>query len=151
MKRVTAVFWTTIAFGFAVSPLVAIGVETAKGTPFASAVSEVMGHLFEPGYNEFLIALFTGLPFIAAAVFLMFHLAAEHTPHARWAGIATALCTGTALTLWGHIAIRMSRSPTAAIGYIFLPFEVLLVMSIGYLTGRLLVNGRLLVKLKGRS
>jgi hypothetical protein len=140
MRRVTAVFWTTIAFGFAVSPLVAIGVETAKGAPFASAVSEFRGHLFEPGYNEFLIALFTSLPFVAAAVFLMFHLAADRTPLGRWAGVAGALCTGTALTIWGHIAIRMSRSSTAAIGYIFLPFEVLFVMPIGYLAGRLLVN-----------
>ena len=145
MKRVTVVFWVTIAFGFAVSPLVAIGAEIVKGTPFASAVSQFMGHLFEPGYNEFLIALFTSLPFVAAAVFLMFHLAAEPSPLGRWAGVAGALCTGTVLTLWGHIAIRMSRSSTASIGYIFLPFEVLLVMPIGYLTGRLLV------KLKGRN
>jgi hypothetical protein len=140
MKRVTVVFWTTIAFGFAVSPLVAIGAATAKGTPFASAVSEFMGHLFEPGYNEFLIALFTSLPFVAGAVFLMFHLAAEPTPLGRWAGVAGALCTGTALALWGLIAIRMSRSSTASIGYIFLPFEALFVMPIGYVAGRLLVK-----------
>jgi len=144
MKRVILLFWATIAFGFAVSPLVAIGAETAQGTLLASAVSQFMGHLFEPGYNEFLIALFTSMPFIAAAVFLMFHLAAEQIPRGRWAGVAGALCTGTALTLWALIAIRMSRSTTASIGYIFLPFEVLFVMPIGY------VAGRLLVKLKAR-
>jgi hypothetical protein len=98
MKRVIVLFWSTIAFGFAVSPLVAIGAETAHGTPFASAVSQLMGRLFEPGYNEFLIALFTSLPFVAAAVFLMFHLAAEQLPRGRWAGVAGALCTDTALT-----------------------------------------------------
>lgn len=145
MKRVTVVFWTTIAFGFAVSPLVAVGALTAKGTPFASAVSEFMGHLFEPGYNEFLIALFTSMPFVAAAVFLMFHLAAEQKPLGRWAGVAGALCTGTVLSLWGHIAIRMSRSSTASIGYVFLPFEVFFVMPIGY------VAGRLFLKLKPRN
>jgi hypothetical protein len=51
---------------------------------------------------------------------------------------------GIDLTLWALIAIRMSRSSTASIGYIFLPFEVLFVMPIGY------VAGRLLVKLKAR-
>ena len=144
MKRVTVLFWATIAFGFAVSPLIAIGTEIAKGAPFASALSQWMGHLFEPGYNEFLIALFTSLPFVAAAVFLMFHLAAGQIPRGRWAGVAGALCTGTALTLWALIAIRMSRSSTASIGYLVLPFEVLFVMPIGY------VAGRLLVKLKAR-
>src|SRR5260370_41002565 len=130
MKRVILLFWATIAFGFAVSPLVAIGAETAQGTLLASAVSQFMGHLFEPGYNEFLIALFTSMPFIAAAVFLMFHLAAEQIPRGRWAGVAGALCTGTALTLWALIAIRMSRSTTASIGYICLPLEVLFVIPI---------------------
>jgi hypothetical protein len=144
MKRVIVLFWAAIAFGFAVSPVVAIAAETAKGTPFASAVSQWMGHLFEPGYNEFLIALFTSLPFVAAAVFLMFHLAAEQIPRGRWAGVAGALCTGTALTLWALIAIRTSRSSTASIGYIFLPFEVLFVMPIGYLAGRLV--GKLVVR-----
>jgi hypothetical protein len=142
MKRVIVLFWATIAFGFAVSPVVAIAVEIAQGTPFASAVSLFTGHLFEPGYNEFLIALFTSLPFVAAAVFLMFHLAAEQIPRRRWAGIAGALGTGMALTLWALIAIRMSRSSTASIGYIFLPFEVLFIMPIGYLAGRLVVKMR---------
>jgi hypothetical protein len=142
MRRVIVLFWTTIAFGFAVSPLVSIGTEIAKGAPFASAVSQLMGHLFEPGYNEFLIALFTSFPFVAAAVFLMFHLAAEQIPRGRWAGIAGALGTGTALTLWALIAIRMSRSSTASIGYIFLPVAVLFIMPIGYLAGRLVAKMR---------
>jgi hypothetical protein len=140
MKRVIVLFWATIAFGFAVSPVVAIAVEIAKGTPFASAGSQFMGHLFEPGYNEFLITLFTSLPFIAAAVVLMFHLAAEPIPRGRWRGVAGALFTGTAMTLWGLVAIRISRSSTASIGYIFLPFEVLFVMAIGYLAGRLVAK-----------
>ena len=142
MKRVIVLFWATIAFGLAVSPLVSIAAEIAKGTPLASAVSEFVGHLFEPGYNEFLIALFTSLPFVAAAVFLVFHLAAEQIPHGRWAGVAGALCTGTTLTLSALIAIRGSQSSTASIGYIFLPFEVLFVMPIGYLGGRLVAKMR---------
>lgn len=142
MKRVIVLFWLTIAFGFLVSPLVAIWTDTAKGTPFASAVNQYAAHLFEPGFNEFLLALISALPFIAAAVFLLFHLAAEQSGRGRWAGVAGAVCTGAGLSSWGLIAIRMSRSSTASIGYIFLPFEVLTAMLIGYLAGRLVASRR---------
>jgi hypothetical protein len=142
MKRVTILFWLTVALGFVVSPIVAIGAETAKGTPFASAVSQWVGHLFEPGYNEFLLALIAAAPFLAAAVFGLFHLSGERIARGRWAGVAGALCAGAALTLWGLIAIRMSRSSTAAIGYLFLPFEVLFAMPIGYVAGRLIARLR---------
>ena len=142
MKRVTILFWLTIAFGFAVAPIVAIEVETAKGARFASAVSHWIGHLFEPGYNEFLLALMAALPFLVAAVFIRFHLGGEQIPRGRWAGVVGALGTGAALSLWGLIGIRMSRSSTAAIGYIFLPIEVLFVMPIGYIAGRLIAKLR---------
>jgi hypothetical protein len=142
MNRAVILFWLTIAFGFGVSPIVAIGVETAKGTPFVSAVSQLIGHLFEPGYNEFLIALMTALPFVAAGVFLLFHLAAEPMPRGRLAGIVGALCAGAALALWGLIAIRISRSSTAGIGYIFLPVEVLFAMPLGYIAGRVIAKLR---------
>jgi hypothetical protein len=142
MKRVTILFWLTIAFGFVVSPIIAVGTEIAKGAPFASAASQWIGHLFEPGYNEFALALIAALPFLAAAVFTLFHLSGEQTPRGRWAGVAGALCAGAALTLWGLISIRLSRSSTASIGYLFLPFEVLLIMAIGYAAGRFIAKAR---------
>jgi hypothetical protein len=148
MKRVIILFWLTSAWGFVVLPVVAIGAETAKGTPFPSALSQWIRHLFAPGYNEFLLALITALPFLVAAVFILFHLAAEQIPPGRWSGVAGALCAGAAVSLWGQIAIRMSRSSTAAIGYIFLPFEVLLVMLIGYIAGRLIAKLRSVPSLK---
>ena len=140
MKPATILFWLTVAFGFAVSPVVAIGVDTAKGAPFHSAIAQLIEHLFEPGYNEFLLALITAVPFLAIAIFLLFHLSAEPAPRRRWAGISGALCVGAALTLWVLIAIRMSRASTASIGYIFLPFEVLIVMPIGYIAGRVVAK-----------
>jgi hypothetical protein len=142
MKRATVLFWLTVALGFAVSPLVAIGAETAKGTPLASAIGQWIGHLFEPGYNEFLLALITALPFLAVAVFTLFHLTGEQIPRGRWEGVSGALCAGAAVCLWGLIAIRMSRSSTAAIGYLFLPVEVLSAMPIGYIAGRLVAKLR---------
>jgi hypothetical protein len=142
MKRVIVVFWLTVALGFAVSPLAAIGAEIAKGTPFASAAAEWIGHLFEPGYNEFLLSLITAVPFLAVAVFSLFHLTGEQIPPGRWAGVNGALCAGAAVCLWRLIAIRMSRSSTAAIGYLFLPVEVLFVLPFGYVTGRLIAKLR---------
>jgi hypothetical protein len=136
MKRAVLIFWLTAAFGFAVSPVVDIGIEIAKGTPIPSAVGEWIGHLFEPGFNEFLLALITALPFLAAAVFLLFHLSANEMPRGRVAGVAGMLCAGAGLSLWGLIAIRMSRSSTASIGYLFLPVEVLFAMLVGYGAGR---------------
>ena len=114
------------------SPLVAIAVDTAKGTPLASAVGQLIGHLFEPGYNEFLLALITAAPFLAIAIFALFHLSAEQVNRGRWAGVV-----GAALTIWVLVAVRVSPASTASIGYIFLPFEVLIVMPIGYIGGRL--------------
>lgn len=136
MKRVVVMFWLTVAFGFAVSPVVAVGTSAAKGAPIPSAIDELIGHLFEPGYNEFLIALITALPFLAAAVFLLFHLSTEQVPLARLSGVAGSLCAGAGLTLWVLIEIRTSRSSTASIGFFFLPFEVLFAMLIGYGAGR---------------
>jgi hypothetical protein len=136
MKRAVLIFWLTAAFGFAVSPVVAIGVEIAKGTPIPSAAGEWVGRLFEPGFNEFLLALITALPFLAAAVFLLFHLSANEFPRGRVVGAAGMLCAGAGLVIWGLIAIRMSRSSTASIGYLFLPVEVVFAMLIGYGAGR---------------
>jgi hypothetical protein len=137
VKRVILLFWLTIGFGFAVSPVVAIGASAAKGASIASAISEWRGNLFEPGFNEYLLTLIVAAPFLAAAIFLLFHLSGEEVQRNRLAGVAGSLCTGAALVLWGLIAIRTSGSSTAAIGYLFLPFEVLVAMLIGYIGGRL--------------
>jgi hypothetical protein len=142
MKRVVILFWFTIVLGFVVSPVAIIGVTAAKGTPFTSAASEWFGNLFRLGFNEFLIALIGGLPFSGAAVFSLFHLSAEQAPRGRWAGIAGALGAGIAMSLWIHISILTSRSSTAGIGFLLLPFAILFVMPIGYLAGRLIAKPR---------
>ncbi len=140
MKRVPLYFWLVIVFGFVVAPLVAVGAGIAKGSPIVPAVTDWIGHLFEPGYNEFLIALINALPFVALGVFLIFHLTGERVPNGRLIGIFGAFCAGAVLDLWGLAAIRLSRSSTASIGYIFLPFEVSVVMPVGYVVGRLIAK-----------
>jgi hypothetical protein len=143
MKRVVILFWLTIVLGFVLSPIAVIGVETAKGAPFAPAAAEWIGNLFRPGYYEFEIALIAAGPFLGAAVFSLFHLSAGQVPRGRWAGAAGALCAGVAVSLWIQVNILTSRSSTAAIGYLMLPFETLFVMPIGYLAGRLIAKLRI--------
>ena len=140
MKRAILLFWLVIALGFVISPLTAIGVETARGTPLAAAINLWVERLFEPGFNEFLLVLLAAAPFIAAAVFIWLHLSVGGAASARSAGVAGLLCAGILLSLWVLISIRTSRSSTASIGYIFLPFEVLFVMPIGYFLGRMAVK-----------
>jgi hypothetical protein len=111
-------------------------VDAVKGTPPVVAAAHWIGHLFEPGYNEFLLTMITAVPFLALAVFAVFHTTTENAS-ARVAGIAGALALGGALLIWTQVSIRTSRSSTAAIGYLFIPFGVALVMPFGYLAGRL--------------
>ena len=140
MKRVVIVFWLTIGFGFLAPAAVTIGVDVSKGAAIGSAFSRYLQHLFEPGFNEFLLALIEAAPFAAAAIFLLFHLTGEHTTRGRWSGVALGLCAGAALDLFAQVQIRISRSSTAGIGYIFLPVEVLLIMAIGYGAGRAIAS-----------
>jgi hypothetical protein len=136
VKRATGMFWLIVAFGLCVPPVVAIGTEVVKGTPLASASGQWIEHLFQPGFNEFLLTLFTATPFIVLAVFSIFHLTSENASK-RLAGVSGALAVGAGLMIWGLVAIRMSHGSTAAIGFVFLPFEVAIVMPVGYLAGRL--------------
>ena len=140
MKRAVLLFWLAVGTGFLLSPVTAITLAAGKGAAPVPAIKEWIGHLFEPGFNEFLIILVTAAPFLAAGVFILFHLSAVAAPRGRLAGAAALLCVGAAVSTWILIAIRTSRSSTASIGYIFMPFEVLFVMPFAYLAGRLVAR-----------
>jgi hypothetical protein len=109
---------------------------SSKRDRLPQAVAQWIEHLFEPGYNEFLLTFTSAAPFIVLAVFSLFHLSGENASK-RLAGISGGLVLGTGLLIWGLVTIRMSHSSTAAIGFLFLPFEVAIFMPIGYLAGRL--------------
>lgn len=107
-----------------------------QGAPFAAAVREWSDNLFAPGANEFLLALISAAPFVVLAVFSLFHLSAENRGR-RTAGVCGALIFGAGLAVQVHASIRMSVSSTAAIGFLVLPFEEVIVMPLGYGVGRL--------------
>ena len=98
--------------------------------------------LFAPGYNVFLIGVLDAAPFAVYAVFALVHLGtadrrAADVGRRRLAGVAAAGLALLAAALWVHLSILTSRSSTAALRYLFLPFELLLVLPVGYAAGRL--------------
>lgn len=98
--------------------------------------------LFAPGHNVFLIGVLNWVPFAVYGVFALLHLGTADRRGAgiawrRLGGVAGAGLALVAASLWLHVAILTSRSSTAAIGYLFLPLELLAVIPLGYAAGRL--------------
>jgi hypothetical protein len=145
--RATVLFWATLGIGFLLPAVVAVGVDANRGMPILTAIQLWIANLFLPGYNEFLLSLIEAAPYAGLAIFGLFHLTSEGTNdpmvhRARLTGFAAALLAAAALSTWMLIAIRSSRSSTAALGYLALPFYVVPVMCIGYATGRWIAKAR---------
>jgi hypothetical protein len=121
---------------------VSIGVDAVKGASLVAAIQQWLRHLFEPGYNEFLLCMINGAPFLVLAVFTRIHLASEKPRQRRSGGITGGLVAGSGFLVYGLAGIRSSRSSTAAIGYLFLPFFIAVVIPIGYVAGRLFARVR---------
>jgi hypothetical protein len=60
----------------------------------------------------------------------------------RIGGALVAALFMVAVSLWGNISIFASRSSTAPIGFVFLPFYLLIGGALGYGLGRLVVRLR---------
>ena len=93
----------------------------------------------EPG-----LALLTALhaaAFVAYGVFALLHLGkapADNAPLAarRLGGALVAGLLMVAASLWVSVSIFASRSSTAAIGFLFLPFYLAIAATLGYGIGR---------------
>lgn len=138
---ITVVFWTTIATGFCLPGVVEI--LTAHFRHHAAwnvAVSNWWSHLFLPGYNGFLLATIEAIPFAVFAVFNLYRLtrgwdAGEKIFRTRLTAAIVGLACGGSLSLWGLASIAASSSSTSAIGYLFLPGPVSIVLIVGYFVG----------------
>ena len=99
----------------------------------------------EPG-----LVLMTALhmaPFVAFGVICLLHLGKAQAHGAslvtrRIGGALVAALFMVAVSLWGNISIFASRSSTAPIGFVFLPFYLLIGGALGYGLGRLVVRLR---------
>ena len=86
-------------------------------------------------------------PFVAFGVFCLLHLGKAPANDAslasrRLGGALAAALLMVAVSLWGNISIFASRSSTAPIGFVFLPFYLLIAGALGYGLGRLVVRYR---------
>jgi hypothetical protein len=86
-------------------------------------------------------------PFLAFGVFCLLHLGKVPTGDPslagrRLVGVLVGALLMVAMSLWGNISIFASRSSTAAIGFLFVPFYILFTAILGYGLGRLVVRWR---------
>ncbi len=138
---ITAVFWATIATGFCLPGVVEIlTAHFRHHAAWGVAVSDWWSHLFLPGYNGFLLATIQAVPFAVFAVFNLYRLTrgwdgGEKMFRNRLTAAVAGLACGGSLSLWGLASIAASSSSTSAIGYLFLPLPVSLVMIVGYFAG----------------
>lgn len=103
-------------------------------------------HFFAPGYNLFLIGVLNAAPFLVCAVFLLFHLGCTPTDNPslfsrRLGGVLGALLLIFGVSFWTHITTVIHPDAQGALAYLLLPFVLLVLMPLGYASGRLI--GRL--------
>jgi hypothetical protein len=144
LTRLTVgLFWGAVVAGLAIPGLISVGHEIAvRDVSLVAAWQDLRLHLFAPGYNLFLVAVLNAIPFVALAVFLLFHLGtALERGHAvvsrRIAGVLGAWLTAFGLSLWMHLSLTLHPDAQGAIALFFLPLYLLLLMPVGYGVGRL--------------
>ena len=135
-------YWGSIGLGVTLPWLMQWGVEIFhRQRPTAEVFDGVWLRLFAPGSGVVLLTALGAAPFIAYAVFALFHLGLADRRGARLArlrrlGMLVAWAAMTACALWGHAAILTARGSTAGLGFLFLPFCVLFAAVLGYGLGR---------------
>lgn len=137
-------YWGCIVFGLVLPGFVTIAHDAFRGHgAWAAAWKDFRLHLFAPGYNLFLVGILNAIPFIALAVFILFHLgtAADKEPaivSRRLAGVAGAVAAAVGLSTWAHLATTLHPDAQGALVYLFLPIYMLGFIPLGYGCGRAL-------------
>ncbi len=141
-RPAVALFWGSALAGVL---LPALSMWLARRHPASEVLSDYWLSFTgaEPGL-VFMTALHAA-PFVAFGAFCLLHLGkapVDDRPGAarRLGGALAGALLMVAVSLWGNIAIFASRSSTASIGFIFLPFYLLLASVSGYGLGRVIVR-----------
>jgi hypothetical protein len=135
-------YWSSLALGVALPWALHLAV---NGPGPEGALITIRRLLFAPGENLFLLGVWNAIPFTAYGVFALLHLGtADRRPAAvavrRLGGAVGAGLAALATSAGVQLSILTSRSSTAAIGYLFLPFEVSISLVGGYVAGRLVAT-----------
>lgn len=137
-----ALYWGSLAVGVALPWVMQISVEVSRRKQTLDAFFDgLYVRLFGPDGGLLFLSLLGAAPFAVYAVFALIHLgtAPRHgalvTRRRRFA-LFTAAAAMLGVSIWGHLAILTARGSTAGIGFLFLPFYVLIAMLVGYGLGR---------------
>lgn len=136
------VYWSCILLGLGMPWFATIAVDMLKhDQSLGQATHQLQLHLFAPGYNLFLIAIFNAVPFVLFAVFTLFHMGFAPTEDRRLcgrrgAGVLVAVIGLVGLTAWTHLMTLWYPDAQGALVYLFLPVLLLGLLPIGYAIGR---------------
>jgi hypothetical protein len=135
-------FWVIALAGFLLPWIVIISCEIYFGQ--AAEIRHFPAHLFESGYNFFLVAVMNATPFAIVAVSARFLLRPgleQRIQRSRLAGLGTAVACEMALSLfaqvgvWSNVFNPKTHASLAGIGIFFLFWVALAVLPVGYVLG----------------
>lgn len=147
VRRLTLIlYWGSLALGTLLPLALQAGVEIIRRKQrLADYFDGFYVRLFAPGEGLLPLMLLGAAPFAVYAIFALFHLGLAPSYGAlivRRRGLALLLTLAAmlAVSTWGHYAILTAKGSTAGIGFIFLPFYVLLALPVAYGLGRLIAR-----------
>jgi hypothetical protein len=135
-------FWVIALTGFLLPWIVIISCEIYFG--HAAEIKNFPAHLFESGYNFFLVAVMNATPFVILAVAARFLLKAGQEARirrSRLAGLGTAAACAMALSLlmqvgvWSNVFNPKTHASLAGIGIYIEFWAALAVLPVGYVLG----------------
>jgi hypothetical protein len=141
-NKVRKAFWVVTLIGFLLPWIVIISCEIYFGQ--AAEIKHFPAHLFESGYNFFLVAVMNATPFAIVAVSARFLLKAgqeRRIRRSRLYGLGTAAAFAMVLSLlaqigvWSDIFNPKTHASLAGIGIFLLFWAALAILPVSYLLG----------------
>jgi glucan phosphoethanolaminetransferase (alkaline phosphatase superfamily) len=135
-------FWVIALIGFLLPWIVIIFCQIYFGQ--AAEIRHFPAHLFESGYNFFLVAVMNATPFAIVAVSARFLLRPgleQRVQRSRLAGLGTAVAFAMIVSLfaqigvWSNVFNPNTHASLAGVGIFFLFWVALAVLPVGYLLG----------------
>lgn len=137
-----ALYWGSLAAGVLLPWVTQVSVALWRRQQTLDAFFDgLYVRLFGPDGGLLFLSLLSAAPFALYAVFTLVHLgtAPRHgalVTRRRRVALLAAAAAMLGVSLWGHLAILTARGSTASIGFLFLPFYILIAMLAGYGLGR---------------
>jgi hypothetical protein len=135
-------YWSSVITGFLLPWIMQCWVETwHRKQPLAAFFDGLYLRLFGPESGLLWLSLLGAAPFVIYAVFALIHLGTaprqgKTVTQRRRMALLLTLAAMILVSVWGHYSILTARGSTAGIGFIFLPFYVLIAMPVAYGIGR---------------